>query len=107
MSDVHELLFDTSNDEIQFLTNDSSSSDSDSDFDLSDAEAKQLLAEMTPQDDGNDPSCDKGDERSELEESSEVEHSSVDTLPDIARVYTSIYTEIETTLHTRTYTNAF
>ena len=79
-SDVHELLFDTSNDESQFLTNDSSSSKLDSDFDLTDTEAEYLHAEVTPEDDCNDTSCDEGSECSEQEENSEDNHSCVDTL---------------------------
>ena len=80
MSDVQELLFDTSNDESQFLTNDSSSSELDSDFTITDTETEQLHAELTPEDDGNDISCDEASECSVKEENSEDNHSCVDTL---------------------------
>ena len=73
-------MFDTSNDESQFLTNNSSSKDLDSGFDLTDTEAEQLHAEVTPEDDGNDTSCDVGSECSEQEENSEDNHSCIDTL---------------------------
>ena len=73
-------MFDTSNDESQFLTNDSSSSKLDSDSYLTDTEAEQLHAEVTPEDDGNDTSWNEGGEYSEQEENSEDKHSCVDTL---------------------------
>ena len=78
--DVHELLFDTTNDKSQFLTNNSSSSKLGSDFDLTDIEAEQLHAEVTPEDDDNDTSCDEGSECSEQEDNIEDKHSCVDTL---------------------------
>ena len=66
-------MFDTSNDESHFLTDDSSSDDSDSDFDLSDPQAEfQLQAGVMSEDDCNDLSCEKIGESSEPEESSEA-----------------------------------